>query len=104
MTIEKLSFTWKRLTSSSTFGARKNGLPKRNVVVKPMAVSAGTDDGTADRGRLSREYVRWNSFSLLAVIVLNRLTFNTLIFDGPSVPLAEFPYVATSNVWFVFFE
>ncbi len=86
------------------FGARKKGLPKRNVVAKPMAVSAGTDDGVADRGRSSREYVTWNSFSLFEVTVLNRFTFRTLIFDGPSMPLAEFPYVATSNVWFVFFE
>ena len=36
-------------------GARKNGFPKRNVVLKPIAVSAGTDDGLADRGRSSRE-------------------------------------------------
>ncbi len=55
LTIEKLFFTCTRLTTSSTFGARKNGLPKRNVVAKPIAVSAGTDEGTADRGRFSRE-------------------------------------------------
>src|SRR5262245_13023171 len=102
--MEKLSFTWMRCTSSSMVGARKKGLPNRNVVAKPIAVSAGTDDGTADRGRSSREYVTWNSLSLFAVTVVNRFRFATLIFDGPSTPLAEFPYVATSNVWFVFFE
>src|SRR5438105_8688255 len=104
MTIETLSLTWTRFTSSSTFGARKKGLPKRNVVAKPMAVSAGTEDGTADRGRLSREYVRCSSFNLVAVSVLNRFTLATLIFAGPSMPFAESPYVATSKVWLVFFE
>ena len=54
-TIERLFFTWNRLTSSSTVGARKNGLPNRNDVAKPMAVSAGTDEAVAERGRLSRE-------------------------------------------------
>ena len=53
--IEKLSFTWNRFTVSSTFGAMKNGLPKRNVVANPIAVSAGTVDAVADRGRSSRE-------------------------------------------------
>src|SRR5262249_15704627 len=104
VTIEKLSFSWNRLTSSSMVGDRKNGLPKRNVVAKPIAVSAGTDDAIAERGRSSREYVKWNSLSLFAVTVVNRLPFMTLICDGPSMPLAEFPSVATSNVWFVFFE
>src|SRR5262245_36081124 len=103
-TIEKLFLTWNRFTSSSMLGPRKNGLPKRNVVPKPIAVSAGTDDVTALRGRFSREYVTCSSFNLFVVTVLNRLTFSTLIFDGPSVPLAELPYVATSNVWFVFLE
>ena len=73
------------------FGARKNGFPKRNVGPKPIPVSAGTDDSIDDRGRSSREYVTWSSFSLLVVTVVNRLTFSTLIFDGPSIPLAELP-------------
>src|SRR5437867_1209072 len=102
--IERLSFTCTRFTSSSMFGARKNGLPNRNVVAKPMAVSAGTVEGTAERGRLSREYVAWNSFSLLALTVLNRFKLRTLILEGPSMPFAEVPYVATSKVWLVFFE
>src|SRR4029453_3766011 len=88
---EKLSFSWNRFISSSTLGARKNGLPNRNVVVNPIAVSAGTVDGVADRGRSSREYVKWNSFKRFAVSVLNRLTLKTLIRDGPSVPFAELP-------------
>ena len=71
---------------------------KRNEVAKPIAVSAGSDEGVAERGRPSREYVKWSSFSLLAVTVVKRLTFSTLIFDGPSMPFAELPYVATSNV------
>ena len=33
----------------------------------------------------------WSSFSLFAVSVLNRLRFNMLIFDGPSMPFAEVP-------------
>src|SRR5262245_43593746 len=56
-TREMLFLIWKRLTSSSISGARKNGLPNRNVVPKPIAVSAGTDEEIAERGRLSREYV-----------------------------------------------
>ena len=92
VTIEKLSFTWKRFTSSSTFGARKNGLPKRNVGAEAhRRCRPGLIDGVAERGRSSREYVKWNSFSLFVGEVLNRLTFSTLIFDGPSVPLAEVP-------------
>ena len=79
-------------------------MPKRNEGANPAPVSAGTEDAVADRGRSSREYVTWNSFNRLAVTVLNRLTFRTLIFEGPSMPFAEFPYVATSKVWFVFFE
>jgi hypothetical protein len=104
LTSEKLSFSWKRFTSSSTLGARKKGLPNRNDGANPIPVSAGTEDGIAERGRFSREYVRWNSFSLFEVIVLNRLRFKTLIFDGPSTPFAELPYVGTSKVWLVFFE
>src|SRR5207249_3740813 len=91
VTMEKLSFNWNRLTSSSMFGARKNGFPKRNDGTKPMPVSAGTPDGVAERGRFSREYVKWNSFSRLEVTVVNRLAFTRLIFDGPSVPLADAP-------------
>ena len=44
------------------------------------------------------------AFGLLALTVENRFTFATLIFDGPSMPFAEVPYVGTSNVWFGFFE
>jgi hypothetical protein len=36
--------------------------------------------------------------------VEKRFALKALIFDGPSMPLAELPYVATSNVWFVFRE
>src|SRR5258707_2784647 len=104
VTTEKLSCNGNRCIRSSTFGARKNGLPNRNVVPNPMAVSAGTDDRVAERGRSSREYVTWSSFNRLAVTVLKRFRFNTLILPGPSVPLAEVPYVATSKVWLVFFE
>src|SRR5688572_23185349 len=89
--IDRLSLNWNRCISSSTFGPRKNGLPKRNVVPKPIAVSAGTLESTAERGRDSREYVKWNSFSRFDDIVVNRLTLKTLILDGPSMPLAELP-------------
>jgi len=91
VTIERLFFSWNRCISSSIFGARKNGLPNRKVVPKPIAVSAGTDDDTADLGRPSLEYVKWNSFRRLGVSVLNRFRLNTLILDGPSIPFAEFP-------------
>ena len=50
--IDKLSLNWNRFISSSTLGPRKNGLPNRNVVPKPIAVSAGMFDGTADRGAI----------------------------------------------------
>ncbi len=89
--MEKLSLIWNRFTSSSTVGARKNGFPNRNVVPNPIAVSAGIEDGVAERGRSSREYVRWSSFSLFAVTVVNRFAFRMLIFDGPSMPFAELP-------------
>src|SRR6185295_18640779 len=82
----------------------KNGLPNRNDGANPMPVSAGIADGVADLGRFSRENVRWSSLSLVGVSVLNRFAFSTLIFEGPSIPFAELPYVATSNVWLVFFE
>ena len=39
-TIDTLSLNCVRQISSSTFGCRKNGLPKRNVGPKPMPVSA----------------------------------------------------------------
>src|SRR5438093_9099937 len=93
-----------RLTTSSMFGARKNGLPKRNVVANPIPVSAGTDEGVAERGRSSREYVTCSSFSRLAVTVLNRFTFRTLIFDSPSMPFAEYPYVGTSKCLLGFYD
>src|SRR5512137_1660380 len=48
VTMEKLSLTWKRLISSSTFGPRKKGLPKRNVVANPIPVSGGTLEGIAE--------------------------------------------------------
>src|SRR5262249_44700735 len=102
--IEKLSLIWKRLISSSMFGPRKNGLPKRKVVANPIAVSAGTFESIADRGRFSREYVMWNSLSFSEDRVLKRLRLRTLILDGPSIPFADVPYVATSKVWLVFFE
>ena len=90
--MEKLSLIWKRFTSSSTFGARKNGLPKRNVGAESRCRCRRESlDGVAERGRSSRENVKWNSFSLFALTVLNRFTFRMLIFDGPSVPLAEVP-------------
>ena len=57
LTSVKLSFTWKRFTSSSTLGARKNGLPNRNDGANPMPVSAGIVDGVAERGRDSRDSV-----------------------------------------------
>src|SRR4029453_16582201 len=57
VTNDTLFLTWNRFTSSSMFGPRKNGLPNRKDGAKPIAVSAGTDEDTAERGRLSREYV-----------------------------------------------
>jgi hypothetical protein len=39
---------------SSTFGCMKKGAPKRKVLAKPIAVSAGTFDWTAERGLSSR--------------------------------------------------
>jgi hypothetical protein len=56
-----------------------------------MAVSAGTFEGTAERGRFSREYVRWNSFKRLVDTVEKRLALKTLIFEAPSMPFAEVP-------------
>ena len=56
VTIEKLSLSWNRLTSSSTLGAMKNGLPNRNDGANPMPVSAGMTTGwrSADDSRASR--------------------------------------------------
>src|SRR5215471_1230550 len=102
--IEKESLICVRQISSSTFGSRKNGKPKRNVVAKPIAVSAGMFEATAERGRSSRVYEKCASFTIVDETVEKRLTFTLLIFDGPSIPFAELPYVATSKVWFVFFE
>jgi hypothetical protein len=51
---ETLSRTCVRQNSSSTLGWMKKGAPKRKVVAKPIAVSAGTFEGTAERGRVSR--------------------------------------------------
>src|SRR6267378_2646043 len=102
--IEKLSFRSVRQRSSSIVGFRKKGLPNLKVVPNPIAVSAGTLEVTALRGRNSRVYEKWPSFNLVGEMVLKRFTLKLFIFEGPSIPLAEFPYVATSNVWLVFFE
>ena len=67
-------------------------------MVKPIAVSAGTLELTAARGRSSREKVKWASFTFLGETVVKKFTFTALIFDGPSMPLAELPYVGTSKV------
>src|SRR5262245_42572181 len=96
--IEKLSFRCVRHNNSSISGPKKNGLPNLNVVPKPIAVSAGTFEGIAERGRNSRVYEKWPSFNIVAETVVNRLTLKLLIFDGPSMPLAEVPYVGTSKV------
>ena len=77
--------------SSSIVGSRKNGLPNRKVVAKPIAVSAGTFEVTAERGRSSRVYEKCASFSIVGESVEKRLTLKLLIFDGPSMPFAELP-------------
>src|SRR5437899_6107145 len=79
---ENASRTWTRLKVSSTQGSRKNGAPKRNVVLNPMAVSAGTLESTAARGRSSREKLTCASFTCLAEKVLNRLKLTELILEG----------------------
>ena len=56
-----------------------------------MAVSAGTFEGVAARGRNSRVYEKCASFSFVGEIVEKRLTLKLLIFDGPSIPFAELP-------------
>src|SRR5262249_3331190 len=78
----------------------KNGCPKRKVVVKPIAVSAGTLDLTAARGRASRPEVKWPSFTFLGGTGGKKFRFTPLIFNGPSMPFAELPEVGTSKVWF----
>ena len=90
-TIVKLSFTWKRFTSSSTLGAMKNGLPNRNDGANPIAGVRGNAGRGRQRGRDSRDSVMWNSFSFVAVSEVNRFALSRLIFDGPSVPLAVVP-------------
>src|SRR5262249_61334326 len=70
--IENLSLKSVRQKSSSTAGSRKKGWPNRNVVAKPMAVS-GTWEGTALRGRFSREELKRNSFNLVGGTVVNQL-------------------------------
>src|SRR5262245_59740612 len=103
--IERLSFRWVRKNTSSRLGWRKKGVPKRKEGSKPRPTSAAKCDGVSGRGRVSREYVKWNSFSMEVEIVTNRFAFTTWIRVGsPSVPVAEVPYVSTSKVWFSFFE
>ena len=105
MTIETLSLSCVRQMSSSTFGWRKNGSPNRNDGPKPMPVSAVSPDPAAVRGRLSREYVKCASFTVRVDSVVNQLRFITLMRAGsPSMPFADGPKVATSNVSFVFRE
>src|SRR5438876_4723460 len=60
-------------------GSRKNGLPNLKLVAKPMAVSAGTFDGIAFRGRSSRVYEKCASFTLVDESELKRLTLKLLI-------------------------
>ena len=101
LTIETLSLNCVRQISSSTFGCRKKGLPKRNVGTKPIPVSAARFEGTAVRGRFSREYVKCASLSIRDDSVVNQFRLAMLIRAGsPSMPFAEVPYVATSNVSF----
>src|SRR5262245_28878908 len=97
--IETLSRNCVRQISSSTPGCRKKGLPNLNDGPKPMPVSAGRFDAFAVRGRVSREYVKCASFTILDDRVVNQFRLPTLIKAGsPSVPFAEVPNVATSNV------
>ncbi len=78
-TNEMLSFICARQISSSTFGCRKNGLPKRNVGTKPIPVSAASFEGAAVRGRVSREYVKCASLSVREDRVVNQFRFATLM-------------------------
>src|SRR5437773_11001849 len=94
----KLSRAWIRQKSSSMVGCRKNGLPKRNVVTNPIAVSAGTFEGVAERGRSAFEYVKCPSLSLVGETVEKRFRFTAWILAGPSIRFAEFPEGATSKV------
>src|SRR5207248_2227997 len=102
--MEKLSRACVRLKTSSIVGARKNGWPNRKVGPNPMAVSAGTFEVVAARGRSSLEKLKCPSFTFLLETLVNRLKFTALILDGPSVPFAEVPYVGTSKVWLGLFE
>src|SRR5688572_27905211 len=56
--MEMLFLICVRQISSSTFGWRKNGFPKRKLGENPMPVSAKRFDSLDVRGRLSREYVK----------------------------------------------
>jgi hypothetical protein len=64
-------------------------------------VSAVIFESTAFRGRDSREYVTCSSLNFAPESVVNQLALTMLIRAGlPSMPLADDPYVATSNVSF----
>jgi hypothetical protein len=91
VTIEKLSLIWKRQISSSTFGAGRTGCRSGRRARIPSPVSAGCSTASPCAAAFSREYVKWNSFSRFALSVVNRFSVQTLIFDGPSVPLADVP-------------
>ena len=91
-TSDRLSLICVRQISSSTFGCRKKGLPKRNVGSNPIPVSAARFDSTAVRGRLSREYVKCASFSIREESVVNQFRLAILMRAGsPSMPFAEVP-------------
>ena len=85
-------------------GSRKKGWPTRKLGTKPIAVSGTLEALAVPRGRFSREYVKWASFSMVLESVLNQLVFTAWIRDGPSVPFAVVPYVGTSNVWLAFLD
>jgi len=77
--IEKLSFKCVRHSNSSTVGLRKNGCPNRNVVANPIAVSAGTFEVIAERGRNSRVYEKCASFNNVGEIVeIDELVFEVI--------------------------
>jgi len=48
-----------------------------------MAVSAGTLEATAARGRNSRGYEKFASFRILDEIDEKRVTLKLFVFDGP---------------------
>ena len=57
-----------------------------------MPVSAARFEGTAVRGRLSREYVKCASLRRVDDSVVNQFTLATLILAGsPSMPFADVP-------------